>query len=337
MPRRKFMTFISVLGFIFPAIIFPAETNLAVESSSQTELVLKWNLGDLKIEEITNQTEKFHYIYFSQSRMTGEPGKPQIPLKEFYIAVPPEAIVSGSVSEIRYKRMAGFRPLPANPMGRDKFGISVNDATIDQENYNFRPTALIEFSEIQYFRDLPVVRVRFYPVSYDDNQQQLEMIQSAMVRIQFRNGSSGGSGTIRRSALDQIYREKVINFEQGKQWLRVNPRVLRKSSDVPSGPWFRMEVLQDGIYKISRNTLIQAGIDLAALDPRTIRIFNHGGNPLEIQTGLTPIADLGPQENAILVSGQEDGRFDENDYVLFYGSGPGGWSFDSNRNDFQLY
>ncbi len=328
------MTVLCVLMVIFPVFLSAADQNLTVHSFSRTELILKWQLDELDISLISDNTGNFHYVDFSQSKMTSDPGKPQIPYKEFYIAVPPGAQVSVSVTENKRKYYSDVRPLPAGAQGRDRFGLSVYDLKADPYNYNFLPAVLTEVSEVQYFRDLPIVRVRFYPVSFDDRRRVVELIQSAALQIHFGNGSTGGAGQLNRSAGDYIYRQKVINYEQGRQWLRTTQRVLRKAADIPSGPWFRMEILQDGIYRINRNALIQAGIDVTSLDPRSLRIFGHGGNPLPIQTGAVPLEDLGPQENAVLVVGEEDGRFDENDYILFFGSGPGGWSFDSGANDF---
>ena len=38
------------------------------------------------------------------------------------------------------------------------------------------------------------------------------------------------------------------------------------------------------------------------------------------------------QENAIFIKGEEDGVFDDNDYILFYAKGPHDWILDtSNR------
>ena len=59
------------------------------------------------------------------------------------------------------------------------------------------------------------------------------------------------------------------------------------------------------------------GINIAGIDPRTIKVFGNGPGLLNQACALTRADDL--VENAILVFGENDGVFDAGDYVLFYG------------------
>ena len=94
-----------------------------------------------------------------------------------------------------------------------------------------------------------------------------------------------------------------------------------------SGKWIRFETREEGIYKISRSTLASFGLDPSAVDPRTIKIYNNGGKALsEIVNAQNP-NDL--VENAIIVTGETDGTFDSDDYILFYGRGTNFWDYDT--------
>lgn len=89
------------------------------------------------------------------------------------------------------------------------------------------------------------------------------------------------------------------------------------NSVLATGDWYKMSVTENGIYKIDYDFLKNAGINVSAINPKKIKFYGNG-------EGMLPqiISDERPtdlMENAILVAGQADGRFDQEDYVLFYG------------------
>ncbi len=92
-------------------------------------------------------------------------------------------------------------------------------------------------------------------------------------------------------------------------------------SVLSSGNWHKIGVTQPGMYKLDRAGLTNMGINVDALDPRTIKIYGNGieGRLPQVNNENRP-SDL--LENAILVNGESDGSFDVMDYVLFYAFGP---------------
>lgn len=96
----------------------------------------------------------------------------------------------------------------------------------------------------------------------------------------------------------------------------------RSNSVLRTNKWHRFAVKNTGVYKISKDFLNRLGVP-SNVDPRTIRIFGNGGEmlPLVNKDGY----EQDPIENSITVIGEEDGVFDNNDYVLFYGIGVDRW------------
>ena len=96
--------------------------------------------------------------------------------------------------------------------------------------------------------------------------------------------------------------------------------VYAQSSVLSSGSWYKIGITETGIYKIDANTLAALGIT-GSFDPRKIKVYGNGVKGILPQSNaeIRPIDLL---ENAIFVSGESDGSFDDNDYVLFYGTGP---------------
>lgn len=99
------------------------------------------------------------------------------------------------------------------------------------------------------------------------------------------------------------------------------------------GVWHKMGTTRQGIYKLSFQYLQKNGIVNSETNPQHIRIFGQGGGMLP-QENSTPRPD-GLQENAIFVSGEEDGRFDDKDYILFYAQGPDKIIFNPEQEDFE--
>lgn len=94
-------------------------------------------------------------------------------------------------------------------------------------------------------------------------------------------------------------------------------------SVLQSGTWYRIAVAQEGVYKLDYATLQAMGVDLNELNPNQIRVFGNPSGTLPEKNSATRYDDL--TEMAIMVSGAEDGSFDEDDYVLFYGQEPTRW------------
>lgn len=103
-------------------------------------------------------------------------------------------------------------------------------------------------------------------------------------------------------------------------------------SVLSSGDWYKIAVEKDGVYKITADQLKKMGINLGSTDPRKIRIFGNTGGMLPQANSAPRPSDL--NEVAILIIGEEDGKFDAHDYILFYAEGPDKVLLNANREIF---
>ena len=93
-----------------------------------------------------------------------------------------------------------------------------------------------------------------------------------------------------------------------------------QSSVLGQGTWKKLATPTKGIYKLGRSDFQAMGLNPGSLDPREIQIFGSGGGMLPQSNAVE--RPLGLSEIAIYVSGEQDGSFDEGDFVLFYSDGP---------------
>jgi hypothetical protein len=102
------------------------------------------------------------------------------------------------------------------------------------------------------------------------------------------------------------------------------------NSVLSTGQWFRFYIDETGVFKLTKSFLSSLGINTNAVDPRTIKIFGNGGRMLPLLNSANYPFDV--VENAVKFIGEEDGSFDSNDYILFYGEGPKTYSEESETN-----
>ena len=132
--------------------------------------------------------------------------------------------------------------------------------------------------------------------------------------------------------------KKIISFKISYKYNNQN-RPLKtipvSNSALASGDWYKFKVDQTGVYRIDKSFLSSIGMNPDNLDPRTIKIFGNGGKALPFKNIDNNEFDL--IENSIQIIGEEDGSFDNNDFILFYGVGTNGYQgddFDTNINPY---
>ncbi|PSG87339.1 type IX secretion system sortase PorU [Aurantibacter aestuarii] len=103
------------------------------------------------------------------------------------------------------------------------------------------------------------------------------------------------------------------------------------NSVLATGEWFKFIIDKSGVYKLDKNFLNGLGINTNSINPKNIKIYGNGGHMIPyINSDIHPID---PTENAIKVIGENDGVFNDGDYILFYAEGPRGFNQISNTHE----
>jgi len=179
--------------------------------------------------------------------------------------------------------------------------IILNLSDIDKISTNVTPS-----NTIIYQRKTPFLEVSILPLRRNPSTGVIERLVSFTLQLEL---SGNKSGVNQKSS--GIYSANSVLF---------------------SGNWYKLAVASSGIYAITYDYLKNEGIDVASINPVNIRIYGNGG-------GMLPESNAEPRaddliENAIFVSGEEDGRFDPGDYILFFGETPDSWKFNNTDRTF---
>ncbi|MBI9034507.1 MAG: type IX secretion system sortase PorU [Bacteroidales bacterium] len=110
-------------------------------------------------------------------------------------------------------------------------------------------------------------------------------------------------------------------------------RTYRNQSVLKTGNWYKIRLQSDGVYKITYQDLEAMGINPSNINPSKMGIFGNGGDMRAESNSVFRYDGL--QENAIYFSGEDDGKFDPQDYILFYGDSPDQWIFKAKDKTFK--
>jgi len=129
--------------------------------------------------------------------------------------------------------------------------------------------------------------------------------------------------------------EKIVSFELVintddpiSSSIQSAKRIIASNSVLSSGDWYKIAVVNNGIHKLDASFFSNNKINIGGIDPRTIKIYGNGAGMLPQLNSSFRYDDL--HEDAIIVNGESDARFDPGDFILFYGQGQNAqWTYDS--------
>ena len=135
--------------------------------------------------------------------------------------------------------------------------------------------------------------------------------------------------------LTSSHKIKQFNYSLKLTYSDYNISSKRKqiqNSVLNSGDWFRLKISDDGLYKIDKSVFEEMGISIGLIDPKKIQVYGNGGAMLPEFNGDFRFDDL--EQNAIYVSGEDDGAFNSDDFVVFYAQSPHRWEYDPSAQSF---
>jgi len=298
-------------------------TEIQVVASDRRGVVLEVHLADPLLSRQVMAGRPWDLLSLPGWGLTAEPGRPQLPVRRFLVGIPLDATVRLEVAEqevhqagpldippapqITFRLPPLDRPegWPTPPEFEEEFAPAAEVYGADA----FYPPAVADLVEVGFIRSQRVAAIALTPVQYNPVTRQARVHSHLTVRLAF--AYPGGdlppapSSTQEREspAFERILQGQLLNYESARAW-RGRPAPAPLSPDWPlPGAACKLYVAQDGLYRLTYDQLVAAGVPVDALDPRTFQLFTAG------------------TEVAIRVIGEEDGQFDPTDLVLFYGQG----------------
>ena len=253
-------------------------------------------------------------------------GAPDVPQRSVLLVAPPGATLGLEVQVLAEQEVRLAAPVyPVSAQAPDVGGeadergpvdpsaaTGVRDVfTRDPAAYAARtpyPAQLAVLEEVGYVRDLRLARLTVYPLQYVAASGRLRHVQKMRVRVTFSGGGAAVVPATARAAaradaggFDSLLSQAVVNPDQAAAWRMDPPAPAFAPAALPLDQVrYRITLREGGIYQLTYADLAGAGVPVATLDPRRLRIYH------------------GDAELAIEVTGEGDGRFDPGDVVRFY-------------------
>ena len=106
------------------------------------------------------------------------------------------------------------------------------------------------------------------------------------------------------------------------------------NSVLSSGKWFKISTNKSGIYKLDYSSILYLGVAVNDLQISSIKLYGNGGGMLPKLNSDFRHNDL--VENAIdIYDSNNNGVFENGDYILFYGQSPHSWKYDAESSLFK--
>jgi len=279
-------------------------------------------------------------VFLPDCQNSGQPGAPAIPELSLSIGVPSGARAKVQIISVESEDLADFDLIPAPRLvSSGQPGLGTYEYSKDLYYYNrasFYPANIAELVSMERLRQYNIARVKLAPAQYDPLGGILKLNKRIIVKVSW---DIAGRAVVAPSdqAFEAVFSRLLVNYQQCRDWKAEDASVKSKAADPFEGypVWYRISVLQEGIYRLDYDYFLRNGIDPAIIDPRTVKLFSGGSKALPKDRNAA-VPDTMKQV-ALWVKGQEDGRFDPEDYIVFYGQDLSGWNKNSRLTTPQFF
>ena len=275
--------------------------------STNTHITIQVKIDSILTSEKTVAKSSYHLVSITGFNFTTETGKPQLPTTGMLLAMPPMGGVNLQIIESQITTRSGFTIMPVAEQVLDENSQGEPQFVMDDKFYSqdtWYPQEQVRVGETGFIRDQRVVQVQICPVQYNPAQKMLRISSLLTFRLNFENGTTQSLPGFADPRFESVIQKILPNYEVGKSWRKEKSSTasLQKPDlGAIKTSWYKIYVKEDGLYRLDKNDLEEAGIVVSEIDPRTIKILNRG------------------KELPINVRGERDGGFDDGDYIEFYG------------------
>jgi len=269
-------------------------------------LTLELTLPPFEIETRQTIAQSCDSIVMPTWAKTLKPGYPELPMTSVLIQVPPNGEITTQVIEMQDELLQNIDLCPVSyPLSVIRYQLKNDEA---YQGEAFFPSALLKVEEPGILRGVPVSRLRIFPFQWHPATQELRYVTQIVFQVEFENPipPTSRKRAVQKPDLSDVYdsvlQTTLLNYtmpssrQVRSEVHRAVPKRLSKQSDA-----LRIEITQEGIYRLSYQDLVDAGLQPQWMKPEHWHMFNQG------------------QEVAIQVISETP--FQPGDEILFYAKG----------------
>ncbi|MGB9663700.1 MAG: C25 family cysteine peptidase [Ignavibacteria bacterium] len=258
---------------------------------------LRYNEGDLnKYDFIFNEDES-------------KPGLPKLPVKVYFIAIPPESKIQvdllnksyTEISDVLIEKNRKPRLVDDSLIVYEKFE---SDDLIFNNFSEYYPKDEIEVIDYIWVRDYYCAIVKINTHTYFFNSKVLRILDSATLKIKLEVTKNFTRNFSPDPYFDELLSKVILNFNEAKEYKSFNPFLtLNDSTDNwidYTKEYVKLAIPVDNIYRITYNDLVSYGVNPSLINPKTFKLYRLG------------------RELPLFVKGEDDLQFNQDDYIEFW-------------------
>ncbi len=237
-------------------------------------------------------------------------GAPSIPYYTFIIPARGN-MKSLELTDINTEEMDG-KLLPLPSFNKKGMVNSYRENPSFYEKSYFIPDKVIENKAIS-IRGRKYYRIRIYPVAFNPKLNRIKITKNFNLHISWTNNKKQTKSSF---LFRNILKTSSTFSTQTKNGIKTTS--FFDSALI----WFKIPILNSGAYRISYSDLRNKGL-LASFSISDICLYSRG--PDTFQSSLSANDFYAKEIPLLIQDANNDGTFDEGDYIIFYAEGPYTW------------
>ena len=288
-----------------------------IVSSTSTSIVLDIHAPSYSLERVVSKGQSCLSLKADGYYQTSSPGEPGLLSVGVMFGVPVGSTPTLKIKSIETLDIPGDSHLcpvtspiiQSNPSGLvDYVGETSSENKLTYSRDVFIPSSPVAIETSGMIRSQQVARVNYTLFIYNPVRDELRIINHITIEIDL--GDNEATRTINdlvdEGTFESLLQKTLINYNQARNWRlphqQTNSVIAKSAASVSTDqPVFKIQVNQDGLYQVTYAALQSAGVPVDGLDPRTFKLLDQG---IEIP---------------LYILGEEDGDFNSEDKILFYG------------------
>ncbi|MFH1121524.1 MAG: C25 family cysteine peptidase [Bacteroidota bacterium] len=276
-------------------------------SSDARSIVFRVELSGMEIKEMISDGKSYQSIDLLTDSYTTNPGSPLIPYLAEILAVPDQAGITAEVVETG--KILTYKSIQLPPAQRSQWeGQTPGSQEEDPDAYRSKtqfPQNNVQVDEPTIFRDFRIARVSVYPVSYIAAKNELQIISSMTIRINFGKGPVINPKNTPRKRISpsfgKVYRSTILNYQE---------MLNAFYGGVEDGREVMLCIMPDGFYDSFQGYATwkrQSGTDVHIT--KFSDIGANANNPVPIKNHITDAYNTWDDPPTYVLIVGDDGKF----------------------------
>ena len=249
---------------------------------------------------------KFIVRDFKEFTNPAKPGSYKLPFREIVLAIPPNSKPKFEVVSKNTREFPNTIPRvnPKIVLGKDSTLLDQNFEGLPNYKQIQSPN-IVEVQDYFWLRDFYCVHLKINTYEFDPGESKLSEFYNITLKVSFEKPVNFAKTNDKYPSLFDTELKKIIsNYVESNSFRAINQVPLTDTT----GSWIdfnysfvKIGTFADGIYRMTKANLENAGINTSGINPTTFQLFESG------------------EEQTVFVAGESDNTFDDSDYVEFFG------------------